>query len=227
MKTISNAADPYQTSGRSREWVVLVHGLGGNRLWMKPIEWRLKQAGFSTWNWGYNSLVGGVELHGKSLLNALQELDERDECECVHLVTHSMGSILARFAVTRRKFRKLQRMVMLGPPHAGSRVARNLAYVFGPLLQPLYELSDDASSLVNRLPVPVELAIGVIAASRDRVVSIESTRLTTLTDHLTIDSGHNSMLLRADVADYVARFLCSGKFSNISPELVAAGHEAE
>jgi pimeloyl-ACP methyl ester carboxylesterase len=227
MKTISDDAAQGQTSGRSREWVVLVHGLGGNRLWMKPIEWRLKQAGFNTWNWGYNSLVGGVELHGKALLNALQDLEERDDCECVHLVTHSMGSILARFAVTRRKFSKLQRMVMLGPPHAGSRVARNLAYVFGPFLQPLYELSDDASSLVNSLPEPAELAIGVIAARRDRVVSIASTKLTTLTDHLTVDSGHNSMLLRADVADYVTRFLSSGKFSNTSPEPVAVGHEAE
>ena len=130
MKTISQDAYQEQACGRARQWVVLVHGLGGNRLWMKPIEWRLKQAGFRTWNWGYNSLVGGVELHGQALQNALQELDEREDCECVHLVTHSMGSILARFAVTRCQFRKLRRMVMLGPPHAGSRVARNLAYVF-------------------------------------------------------------------------------------------------
>ena len=218
MKRADDQERSVPDGGHASDLVMLVHGLGGNRLWMRPIEKRVKSAGFRTWNWGYNSLVGGVTTHGDALFNTLSELEERSDCDRIHLVTHSMGSILARFALTRRKFHKLERIVMLGPPHAGSRVARNLSYLFGPLLHPLYELSDEATSLVNSLPEPEGLAIGIIAASRDRVVSVKSTRLSTLTDHLVVNSGHNSMLLRADVADHVVRFLSRGTFSASSAE---------
>lgn len=203
---------PDTVSAARGELVILVHGLGGGRWWMRRIERRLQRDGFDTLNWGYRSYLGGVETHGVRLLRLLEQLDGDSHVSRFHLVTHSMGGVLARFVLAERKFNKLQRVVMLGPPHAGSRVAANLAPVLGRILLPLIELSDNPGSLVNRLPEPQSIEVGVIAARRDRVVHVDSTRLANLADHITVDSGHNSMLFRSDVADYVARFLQVGHF---------------
>lgn len=196
----------------AREVVVLVHGLAASRTLLKPLEWHLRQGGYETLNWGYPSIRGEIASLSESFSQRLRELCEDSTTHRFHLVTHSMGSIIARAALANAKFGRLGRVVMLGPPHGGSRVATNLSSVLGWLCKPLTQLSDRPDSFVNTLAEPVGHEVGIIAAARDRVVCIESTCLSRQTDHIIVDSGHTSMLFRRDVWHLVETFLHRGRF---------------
>ena len=41
--------------------VLLVHGLWNAKLWLTPLAWRLRRAGFEVGGFGYPSIVGGAE----------------------------------------------------------------------------------------------------------------------------------------------------------------------
>lgn len=146
---------------RDRELVVLIHGLAAHRAMLRPVERHLRQAGFETLNWGYRSIVGDISRLGESLAELLRELDGEDSLDRIHLVGHSMGSILARVALTRSDVKRLGRVVMLGPPNGGSTVATKLAPVLGWLCKPLKQLSDHPNSLVNTLPQSMDHEVGI------------------------------------------------------------------
>jgi pimeloyl-ACP methyl ester carboxylesterase len=192
--------------------VVLVHGLASNRTMLRPLEQSLRSRGYNTVNWGYPSIRSEIRSQSAALARELNRVNDASS-EPIHLVTHSMGSILARVALDAHHFDKLGRVVMLGPPHRGSRVARKLARVLGWLCRPLKQLSDHPSSFVNSLAEPRGYEIGIIAASRDRVVRIEDTRLDAQTDHVIVNAGHTSMLFRQEVVALVDCFLQSGLFA--------------
>lgn len=197
-----------------RETVVLVHGLAAGSAMLRPLERSLQRRGYQTLNWGYRSVRGEIQALSHTLAEVLRNLDSDDSVDRVHLVTHSMGSIIARSALATNQFTRLGRIVMLGPPNGGSRVAARLGRFLGWLCRPLNQLSDAPNSLVNNLPEPKDCEIGIIAASRDRVVHVDNTRLACQTDHIVVDSGHTSMLFRLEVADLVDRFLRQGRFAS-------------
>src|SRR3954469_21113097 len=85
---------------RTDKTIVLVHGLGANRLMMWLLAQRLTWRGFRVVNWGYRSTQRSLEGHGDDLHRQLAELDGDAKIGDIHLVTHSMGGIVARTALT-------------------------------------------------------------------------------------------------------------------------------
>lgn len=201
--------------------VVLIHGLGANRWFLWSLDRHLVRAGFRTINWSYPSVRREIETHGRSLRQLLRHLEEDPGCQRIHLVTHSMGGIIARWALAEWIPGKLGRIAMLGPPNQGSHVATRVARLLGWFCKPLSQLSDRADSFVNLLPAPQGLEIGVIAALHDRVVRVRSTFLPVQADHLEVPCGHNMILFRRDVALHVEWFLKSGAFA-LPPEVRSA-----
>ena len=100
--------------------VILVHGLGGSRIDMWPISRRLKLLGYNVRNWGYRSVGNRIETHAERLATDLAALDSQTSVGRIHMVTHSMGKIIARTMFDKYKFENLGRVVMLAPPHQGS-----------------------------------------------------------------------------------------------------------
>lgn len=206
-------ARKHQSAPKISEAVILVHGLAAGRAVLKPLERSIQRQGYSTLNWGYPSIRGDIQSLGQRLADELQKHEEDVQLDRFHLVTHSMGSILARVALTQRKFARLGRVVMLGPPHGGSRVAANLARVLGRLCPPLAQLADSPDSFVNNLAEPDDCEIGIIAATYDRVIRVEHTCLSNQADHVVVDAGHTSMLFRQEVAGLTLNFLKHGRFA--------------
>jgi len=103
-------------SENHRDVVVLIHGLGGNRLDMWPISRRLKRLGFGVRNWGYRSVGNRIESPSVRLAKDLAKLDHQVAGR-IHLVTHSMGGIIARTMFAQNDFANIGRVVMLAPPH--------------------------------------------------------------------------------------------------------------
>lgn len=199
-------------SQMTSEAVVLLHGLAANRLAMVRLARFLASDGFHVENWGYRSIRRSIELHAQEFSERLREFDGSQHHDRVHIVTHSMGGIIARRALSIDRPANLGRFVMLGPPNSGSHVARRLANTLGRICPPLRELSDDAESYVNRLGEPNGVDLGIIAAESDRVVKLPSTFLKNQRDHIVLPGHHGVLPWRRDTSEQVVHFLRNGEF---------------
>lgn len=199
----------------------MVHGFLANRAMLTILGRRLRARGFMTRTWGYWNMQCSVLVHAQRFARELEALDREPGFDTIHLVAHSMGCIIGRAALDQYRPRKMGRFVMLAPPNRGSFVATATAGTFGRLLHPVRELSTARDSLVNRLPTPQDIDIGVIAAKHDALVAADSTHPEAPHSHVTLETWHTGLLFRRETADLVAGFLSTGEFP--SPAAVRHG----
>ncbi|MEL7497104.1 MAG: alpha/beta hydrolase [Planctomycetota bacterium] len=178
---------------------------------MMPLAFRLRKQGFRANTFGYSSFFKSIQQHAEKFDRRLKQLEASESIDRWHIVAHSMGSIITRHLLCHRSYDKLGRVVMLGPPNAGSAAARRLSRLL-PYSQTVRQISDDQESFVRGMPSPTDIEIGVVAASYDRVVTECSSRLQTQRDHVTVYSGHNGLLVRRSAARQVISFLRTGQF---------------
>lgn len=200
----------------NKETVVLVHGLAGSRLDMWPISRRLGRLGFSINNWGYRSIGKSIESHAARLAELLENIDRESEDKKFHLVTHSMGGIIARTVFEQCTFQHLKHVVMLAPPNRGSHVARKTAPFFGWLTPSLHQLSDAPGSYVNRLSRSIEhnhFKLGIVEAKKDRVIESGCVLLDSNHEFAQVNGHHGVLTWYADTRSLVESFLIHGNFS--------------
>jgi triacylglycerol lipase len=210
----------------SAETVVLLHGLFRTERSMRPLAERLEEAGYRTHSLGYPS----TELAPDALVEFVAREIERccEDAPRLHLVAHSLGSLLVRGYVMRHRPSALGRVVMVAPPNHGSEWVDHLAsaFWFRWLLGPTaVELGTGPLSFASRLP-PADYEVGIIAGTRswrpgaarvlggpsDGTVSVQSTRLDGMADFIEVAESH-TFILRSDVvAEQVRAFLAEGRF---------------
>lgn len=149
----------------------------------------------------------------------------------MHIVTHSLGGLVARGLIATHRPQKLGRVVMLAPPNQGSELADLLfdlklsASILGPvggvlrtqrlradaaLLGPVdYELGVVAGN-VSLLPVPER----ILPRPHDGKVSVASTRLDGMADHIVVPVSHSLMPIHPDSIAQVNAFLRDGRFAH-------------
>lgn len=198
-------------STHPREVVFLLHGIGAHRWMMLPLARRMAAAGYEVRNWGYRSVLGCIEDHADRFADALEQLEQEDPGVVIHIVAHSMGGIVTRAALAKRMPRGLRRIVFLGPPHCGSHIASFFGPWLRPVCRPIDQLAARQDSFVNRLAALEGVEFGVIAASRDFMVPLESTHLPGEADHIVVRSLHSELIYRSDVAQLIGNFLRQGK----------------
>lgn len=209
IRTPPRAAPSPQAQG---EVVYVLHGFAGRPWWMHRLASYLRRQNYAVRNWGYSSFRQTVAFHAAELRDELDRAATADAFRRVHFVTHSLGSIIVRKILCEYRPRNLGRIVMLAPPNGGSHMARALAAVFGPVCPILHEISTKPGSYVQRLAVPERVEIGVIAASRDWIVSRRNTHLETQTDHIVVRGDHIRLPLLRASAEQTLHFLATGTF---------------
>jgi pimeloyl-ACP methyl ester carboxylesterase len=215
--TLSTSEDvSLETPKKTKELVVLIHGLGGTRIDMLPIARKLKKSGFQTRRWGYRSLGNRIETHANRLGIFLKKMESEQPRRKIHLVTHSMGGIITRTMLSQFQLDNIDRVVMLAPPHQGSHAARKLSPFFGWLTPSLKQLSDEPDSFVRNLPNPFEnnqFDFGIVEAEKDRVIEQGSVLLDGYRDYAEVCGHHGILTWYSNTIQLVDNFLNHGRFN--------------
>jgi pimeloyl-ACP methyl ester carboxylesterase len=200
--------------------VIVVHGLWMSGLETFTLRGRLARAGFVPRLFRYPSTRASLGEAAAALAEELRGFGAGP----AHLLGHSLGGLVILETFERERRLPDGRVVLLGSPVRGSRAARAVAsWAVGPQL-----LGSLATNELTRERQPVwrgPQQLGVIAGSRsvgmgrmlaelpvpnDGTVAVDETGIPGLQDQAVFDVSHLGMLLSAEVAGAVIRFLDSG-----------------
>ena len=198
---------------------------------MLKMNTALKNAGYSVFNCNYPSRKQPIELLSvNTIAQAIQHCLEEYHPTRIHFVTHSMGGIMVRYYLSQHSVPVLGRVVMLGPPNAGSELVDRLsgyqlfALINGPAGK---QLGTESSSLPNSLG-PVDYEVGIIAGTKnlnllssilipgdhDGRVSTQSARLEGMADFIQLPVSHSFMMSQQEVIQQTLYFLAQGSFNH-------------
>lgn len=215
----------------SKPFVVLIHGLHQNALYMDFLAQKLQINGFRSFKYDYDSLGETLDEHSDNLNTWLES--NHDLNMPINMIGHSLGGLVIRNFIARYPQWKIGRCVTLGTPHVGSIKAKYIKDLIPPLIGKSYEKSLDG----NIEPLADDICMGVIAgdtpdnfsqivliyhehqakltvdeSAHDGSVFVYETQLPNAADHIILRVSHMGMLVDDEVAQQTAYFLQHGQF---------------
>jgi hypothetical protein len=215
--------------------VLVLHGLGKTRISNEDmVDFLRTHSKYTVLSVGYASTQADVASHAGALARVIEHLGER--VTEINFIAHSLGNIVIRHYLSdhtdaangRRPDLRIKRIVMVGAPNNGARMAeifgQNSAFerVLGKSGRAMAREWDE---LQKRLAVP-QAEFGIIAGGKqdgngynpfldgddDFIVKVEETMLPGARDFIVIDGLHAILMSNPDVQKAALRFLQHGYF---------------
>jgi hypothetical protein len=192
------------------------------------MENKLLEHGYNVVNESYPSTSHDIESLTEDHIPAF--IESCPDSSTIHFVTHSLGGILVRQYLDAHTLKELGKVVMLAPPNKGSEITDNMKdnFLYKAINGPAgLELGTDSASVPNVLG-PAEFELGIIAGTStvnpilstmlpnpdDGKVSVESTKLVGMKDHIEVAVSHTFIMNDEEVIDQVIYFLKQGIFAD-------------
>lgn len=200
--------------------VVLLHGLGRNRKSLSQLGDRLEIAGHRAIQLDYPSTRRSLDDHVEQILQVLEHLEGAQR---VSFVTHSLGGIIARGALASPDWPKklaVGRIVMMAPPNQGAALAQRFREMMPRVFKAT--IGPAGVAIADGVPYPEPCVPVMIIAGRPRngaglnpllkgeddgVVLVEETKLSSMTEHLTVNEIHTTIMNHPQAEVAALRFL--------------------
>ena len=215
--------------------VILLHGLIRTSNSMSQLEEHLANQGYQVLNLRYASSRKEIQDHAEALHSVISNLP--DQVSEINFVAHSMGNLVIRrylndqTSASSQGDPRIRRMVMIGPPNQGSRMAQLLnrsvlfhaiagksgAQLSNPdrwkkaresLATPRFEFGIIAGGQASSR----NLSNWLLAGPDDFTVSVQEAKLPGASDFLVRPLLHSTMSSQPVVLQTTTRFLKHGYF---------------
>jgi len=204
------------------ETVILVHGIWMSGLELGLLAWRLRRWGFRTRLFRYPSLRRPPADNAVRLIERVR----RQGDTTVHLIGHSLGGLVILHALQREPELIGGRVVLLGSPVNGSRIAQRLVahrilrWLIGRsgpqgLLGdgPAWCGTQPPGVIAGTRPFGVGRLLGGFDGTNDGTVALSETRLDGAQASLSFPTTHFGLLFSRPAARAVCAFLRTGGFT--------------
>jgi hypothetical protein len=218
------------------EVFLLLHGLMRTSSSMKPVEEELlaqigqkeRADSFAIIRFGYASTRSMIASHAQAFRELVENLPGKPR---VKISGHSLGNIVTRLAIAQWTeqgdpqgiLKRIDRVVMMGPPNQGSSFAKRLSYlglfemVTGKSGMQLGPQWDGLSSSLGIPPCPFKIIAGDLTGStiqnplldgpNDAVVTVEETKLDGMTELKTYPVLHSFLMQDPKCVEDAVEFL--------------------
>lgn len=216
-------------TGAPQNPVLILHGITMNGFFMSGIAGHLKRKGREVINVTYPSRAKGFEALCDEFVKPAIDSSKTGK---VDAVVHSMGGLLLRLYAEKYGTAKIGRVVMIATPNHGSEVADYLRplgpykWYHGEAGQNLGTTKDD---MPGRLKDSIDFDCGVIAGNNrwfhapttllakiplpnDGIVSVASTKINGMKDHVEVWGDHTLMCWMPSVWRLASTYLEKGSF---------------
>ena len=183
--------------------LVLVHGYLAPAALLWPLGRRLARDGHDFVLFDYPSRQRPFGAHAERLADYLAGLSGP-----LGLIGHSMGGLLVHRAAELAPEVDVRAQIFLATPHQGSALVRRLGRL--PLVRQVATAIEPGAFGVAH--APGRGIAGAIGGARDAMVRPHEARLVYDAPFLTLPYGHNELVLRAETANAIVRFLRTGVF---------------
>ena len=215
-----------------RRILIFRHGIVFNRYVLIGMERYFRRRGYEVHNRTYPTTRKYIEEHARDLSEEMvaleRDLNQRGDPYEFYAITHSMGALVLRYALTHFQMPRFHRAVMFVPPNQGSATARHFRsslvyrWIFGS--KAASQLSGERPGIFQAAGVPEAVDIGIIAGSvqwklypvpleepHDAIVSVSEAALPPFPLKV-LPYGHTPLLFVRPAWEEAEHFLEHGRF---------------
>ncbi len=210
---------------------VLVHGYLRSKDSLGPLKALLEEADYEVYAINYPSMAKSIEelsaQVGRVLGYASKDFNQ------VHVVSHSLGGILARKLMSASEWECQGKLVMLAPPNQGAVMADAILgwwpseRLVGPAGKQLITGVEGFAATAGTPRCSFGVIAGslrngeglnpLIAGDDDGIVGMEQTKLEGMADFITVNAAHTFIMSNPETHRHVLHFLEHGKFVHTAP----------
>jgi pimeloyl-ACP methyl ester carboxylesterase len=182
--------------------VLIIHGFLGTRGSMYMLERRLVEDGFVVVSFNLGTLnVRDIRRSAFLIHRKIERILAQTPSQRIDIIGHSMGGLIGLYYVKKLGgHARVRKLIMMGTPVRGTWAALAGVVTLGLWSTSSWQLLPRSRFLdeLSQGPMPPNTEVHTIAAARDWVVPLATTRVTGA-NAMTVPLGHSSLVVSEEV----------------------------